>query len=232
MRYSEAVVPATFISRPNRFIAKVSVNGEERTVHVKNTGRCKELLVPGCKVYLALSENNARKTSADLVAVDKQTDDGRIVMINIDSQAPNAVVYEWLCSGALFSMEAHVQREVTHGDSRFDFYVEDGERKAFIEVKGVTLEEKGVAMFPDAPTERGVKHLRGLVSALDEGFEAYIIFVIQLKGVDHFTPNRKTHPEFHDVLKLAHERGVRLIAMDCDVTSETLTISSKIKIML
>ena len=156
------IVSGRFISRPNRFIAKVNINGQEETVHVKNTGRCKELLIPGCKVFLAPSENPNRKTKFDLIAVIKKTENKEI-LINMDSQIPNLAAVEWLKKGTLFSKEALIKREVTFKNSRFDLYIEDDGRKAFIEVKGVTLENNGTAMFPDAPTIRGVKHINELI---------------------------------------------------------------------
>ena len=187
MKYRK-VIPAAFISRPNRFMAKVRIGSADaplETVHVKNTGRCKELLVPGCRVYLAESDNTARKTKYDLVAVEKnaaQLAGPGPLLINMDSQAPNDAAEEWLNAGGdgLFSESAIVRREVTFGSSRFDFYIEDGERKAFVEVKGVTLEQDGVVLFPDAPTERGVKHLHELCRAVDDGYECYLLLVIQM----------------------------------------------------
>ncbi|MBO5755298.1 MAG: DNA/RNA nuclease SfsA, partial [Clostridia bacterium] len=169
MKY-EQVEKAVFLSRPNRFIAKVSLHGKEETVHVKNTGRCKELLTNGSVVYLKKSDNPARKTAYDLVAVEKKRD-GDTLLINMDSALPNAVAAEWLPTSGLFSPMASIKREVTFGKSRFDLYIEDGERHAFIEVKGVTLEKDGVAYFPDAPTERGVKHLYELAEAVKQGYE-------------------------------------------------------------
>ena len=176
MKYTK-IKAGVFLERLNRFIAKVLIDGKIETVHVKNTGRCRELLVPEAKVYLFASDNPNRKTKYDLIAVEKVTDRG-IILVNMDSQVPNDVVAEWLPKSKLFSLNAVIKREVKFGNSRFDFYVGDGERKAFIEVKGVTLENDGVVSFPDAPTERGVKHINELVSCLSEGFEAYIIFVV------------------------------------------------------
>ena len=182
MRYSH-VIQGTFISRPNRFIAYVEVGGVTETVHVKNTGRCRELLVPGCTVYLAVSDNPARKTKYDLIAVEKCRPDGSVWRINMDSQAPNEAAAEWLGRCGLFSSRAVIRREVTHKGSRFDFYIEDGDRRAFLEVKGCTLEHDGIAQFPDAPTTRGVKHLRELTDCMRDGYEAYVLIVIQMKGV-------------------------------------------------
>ena len=165
MKYKN-IVEGVFVSRPNRFIANVVVDGVEQIVHVKNTGRCRELLVEGAKVYLSVSDNLARKTKYDLVAVEKVTSRG-VLLINMDSQIPNGVVSEWLPQSGMFSDNAVYRREYTYGKSRFDIYVEDGCRKAFVEVKGVTLENDGIVSFPDAPTERGVKHLNELITALD-----------------------------------------------------------------
>ena len=227
MRYSK-VVEGKFLFRPNRFIAKVLVNGVEETVHVKNTGRCKELLVEGARVYLFESDNPNRKTKYDLIAVEKVTDRGTI-LVNMDSQVPNDVVAEWLPKSKLFSANAVIKREVKFGKSRFDFYVEDEDRKAFIEVKGVTLENDGIVSFPDAPTERGVKHINELTSCLENGFEAYIIFVVQMKGVLKFRPNSEHHKEFADTLNSAREKGVKVLVYDCLVTPDSIVIDEKIE---
>lgn len=230
MKYKR-IVEGVFVSRPNRFIAQVIVDGTEQTVHVKNTGRCRELLVEGARVYLSVSDNPARKTNYDLVAVEKVTDRG-VLLINMDSQIPNDVVAEWLPHSGLFSGDAVFHREYTFGKSRFDFYVEDCNRKAFVEVKGVTLEDNGVVSFPDAPTERGVKHIEELVSALEKGYESYVIFVVQMKGVSEFRPNRERHPEFADVLRKAYESGVKIISLDCFVSPDEMKIDSEIKMNL
>ena len=222
MRYKN-ITEAIFISRPNRFIAIVEIGGERVTVHVKNTGRCRELLTEGCRVFLERSDNPARKTPYDLVAVIKPTESG-VLFINMDSSAPNDAVAEWLPLSGLFSPQATFRREVTHKSSRFDFYAQDGERRAFIEVKGVTLEDNGVAYFPDAPTERGVKHLCELAECVDEGYEAYVIFVIQMKGINKFRPNDITHPQFGKVLRAAHGKGVHVIAVDCVVSGNEMKI--------
>lgn len=228
MKYKN-IIAGKFLSRPNRFIATVEINGSPETVHVKNTGRCKELLIPGAKVYLAASNNPARKTKYDLIAVTKTTKDKRI-LINMDSQIPNDVVDEWLKDSDLFSDKASISREVTFGSSRFDFYVSDGKRKAFLEVKGVTLEKDGVALFPDAPTVRGVKHIHELIRAAELGFEAYVLFVIQMKGVQKFIPNAQTHPAFADALLQASGSGVKIIAMDCVVTKDSIEIDEQVPI--
>ena len=228
MKYKK-IVEGRFLNRPNRFIAKVLVGGVEETVHVKNTGRCKELLVEGAFVYLYESDNPNRKTKYDLIAVEKVTPNGTM-LINMDSQVPNDVVAEWLKKGELFSQTATIKREVTYNKSRFDFYVEDGDCKAFIEVKGVTLENGGVASFPDAPTQRGVKHINELISAVENGYKAYVVFVIQMKGVHKFTPNDVTHKEFGDTLRKAQQSGVEIIAVDCIVKNDEIYIDEPVAV--
>ena len=230
MKYKN-VIEGVFLSRPNRFIAQVLVDGKEETVHVKNTGRCKELLVDNARVYLSVSDNPARKTKYDLVGVEKVTDRGAL-LINMDSQIPNDAVAEWLPVSGLFSESAVIRREYTFGKSRFDFFVQDADKKAFIEVKGVTLENDGIVSFPDAPTERGVKHIEELISALEQGYESYIVFVVQMKGVVEFRPNRERHPQFADVLKKADEAGVKIVAVDCLVAADEMKIDSEIKVNL
>ncbi|MBQ7934441.1 MAG: A/G-specific adenine glycosylase [Lachnospiraceae bacterium] len=233
MRY-EHIVPGTFIERPNRFIARVEIDGRVETVHVKNTGRCKELLVPGVQVYLEQSMNPNRSTAYDLVAVEKN---GRVV--NMDSQATNKVVEEWLRGKALFSGVSDyisnitlVKPETFYGQSRFDFYVETPDEKIFIEVKGVTLEEDGVVRFPDAPSERAIKHMEELVEASRKGYRAMVIFVIQMEGVKYFTPNRDTHAAFGDALTVAQKAGVEVYAFDCKVTPDTLEINSSVPVSM
>ncbi len=226
MKY-EKVVKGEFLSRPNRFIAKVLIDGEEETVHVKNTGRCRELLTDRAEVFLSRSSNPDRKTKYDLVAVRKGEK-----LINMDSQIPNDVAEEWLKKGDLFSENAYIRREVTKGNSRFDFYVEDGDRKIFLEVKGVTLENNGIAMFPDAPTERGVKHINELISLKNEGYETYILFVIQMKEVCIFKPNDSTHKAFGDALRKAENAGVKILAMNCEVTEDSIEILNEIEVDL
>ena len=228
MKYNR-VIKAKFISRPNRFVAYCEVEERVETVHVKNTGRCRELLVENATVYLSVSDNSERKTKFDLIAVEKETERG-IILINMDSQAPNAAAYEWLSKGGIFGSEAKVRREVTYGNSRFDLFVENGEKKAFVEVKGVTLEKDGVVSFPDAPTERGIKHLLELVAAKKDGYEAYVLFVIQMKGVHTFTPNDDTHKAFGDALRYALSNGVKIIAYDCIVAQDEIKIDKPIKI--
>ncbi|SDH69930.1 sugar fermentation stimulation protein A [Pseudobutyrivibrio sp. 49] len=214
MKYSN-IVKAKFISRPNRFIAQVDLEGKEITVHVKNTGRCKELLLPGRTVYLEKASNPDRKTPYDLVAVDTP-----IGIINIDSQAPNAVVKEWL----LKQDYTVVQPEYKYGDSRIDFYMEKGEEKYLLEVKGCTLIKDGIGYFPDAPTERGVKHLRELAKAIDKGFKAMVAFVIQVEEVTEVRPNIDTHPEFAVALQEAKEAGVEVLCLPCNVWEDGLEI--------
>lgn len=221
MKYQK-VIHATFLSRPNRFIAYVRVNGEVEVAHVKNTGRCRELLVEGCTVYLAVSDNPLRKTKYDLIAVEKVRAEKPPLMINMDSQIANDVAGEWLRACNLFSPNAVIRREVTHGASRFDFYIEDGDRRAFLEVKGVTLEHGGVAMFPDAPTERGVKHVEELAACVSEGFEAYVLFVVQMKEISRVRPHDEMHRAFGDALREAFRRGVHVLAIDCIVSPEEI----------
>ncbi|MBR5252763.1 MAG: DNA/RNA nuclease SfsA [Clostridia bacterium] len=230
MKYKK-IVSGRFVERPNRFIARVEIDGVVETVHVKNTGRCRELLVPDCTVYLAESDNPARKTKYDLIAVEKVTERG-VLVINMDSQVPNTVAEEWLRGGGLFSHEAKIRREVKWGDSRFDFYIEDGDRRAFLEVKGVTLEDDGVAMFPDAPTERGVKHIRKLTRGVGEGYEAYILFVIQMHGMREMRPNDVTHPEFGEALRTASAAGVNVLAVECVVTPDSIVAEGTVKVKL
>ena len=198
---------------------------------MKNTGRCRELLVPGCTVYLEKSENPSRKTPFDLIAVEKNTEKGTI-LINMDSQIPNACCAELLPQTGLFSPDAEIKREVKFGSSRFDICVTDGDRKSFVEVKGVTLERDGLALFPDAPTERGVKHVRELIEAKKQGFGAYIIFIIQMSEVHTFSPNREMQPEFAEALLEAEKEGVKILAFDCIVTPDSITARKPVKVIL
>lgn len=231
MRYNR-VIAGSFVERPNRFIAHVQVDGQTETVHVKNTGRCRELLVPGCTVYLSVSDNPARKTKYDLIAVDKHRPDGSVWRINMDSQSPNEAVAEWLPSCGLFSPGACIRREVTYKGSRFDFYIEDGEKKAFLEVKGCTLEREGLARFPDAPTERGVKHLRELTACVEAGYDAYVLIVIQMKGVTAFSPNDATDPAFGEAMRQAARGGVHILAVDCRVREDGMVIDAPVTVDL
>ncbi|MDD6728176.1 MAG: DNA/RNA nuclease SfsA [Eubacteriales bacterium] len=226
MKYKN-VCFATFISRPNRFIAKVLIDGQEQTVHVKNTGRCRELLIKGTKVVLEKSDNPARKTQYDLIAVYKGNR-----LINMDSQAPNKAVFEWLTSGGYIENPALVKPESVFGSSRLDFYIESENEKAYAEVKGVTLEADGVARFPDAPTERGRKHLGELINAKKQGYRAAVIFVIQMKGCKYFEPNFETDMPFANELKRAFDSGVEVIALDCKVTPDSMIIDREIEVRL
>ena len=222
---------ATFLSRPNRFIAICLLDGVEVVCHVKNTGRCRELLLSGATVYLDEPMGRPRKTKYDLIAVEKQLQNGEIMLINMDSQAPNEVAAEFLSSSNSFP-DARIRREVTKGNSRFDFCIEQGDKITYLEVKGVTLEDGGIASFPDAPTERGVKHLEELIELKEQGFGAAILFVIQMKGISEFRPNDITHRAFGDALRLANEKGVSILAYDCIVTPDSITVDKPIKVKL
>lgn len=226
MRYKN-IEPAIFLERPNRFIAYVEQAGRREICHVKNTGRCKELLLPGASIYVQRQSNPARKTALDLIAVKKGEK-----LINMDSQIPNKVAEEWLKKGNLCSRSAKIRPECKYGNSRFDFYMEDGERKAFIEIKGVTLEENGIARFPDAPTERGVKHIRELIDCRQEGYEAFILFVIQMKGVSMMEPNDMTHAAFGEALREAAAAGVQILAYDCRVSPDEIEIDERVEVRL
>lgn len=220
------MVPGRFLSRPNRFVAHVEIEGNVEVVHVKNTGRCRELLVPGTEVWCQRADNPARKTKFDLISVRKA---GRI--INMDSQAPNIAAGEWLRSGGLGPVEA-LRAETVHGDSRFDFsFVQDG-RQCFLEVKGVTLEENGICAFPDAPTQRGAKHLRGLTAAAREGWGVYVLFVIQMADVEYLHPNDVTDPDFGAALREAAASGVQILAMDCAVTEDAMILRRPVPVRL
>lgn len=224
--YYANMVPGTFLSRPNRFIAHVEIDGRTETVHVKNTGRCRELLPAGAQVWCQRSDNPARKTKYDLITVRKGE-----LLINMDSQAPNIAAEEWLRSGGLGEIE-NLRRETVHGDSRFDLsFVKDG-RQCFLEVKGVTLENGGVCAFPDAPTERGAKHLRGLLRAAQEGYGAYVLFVIQMSPVRYLHPHDATDPQFGQALRQAAAGGVQVLAMDCRVTEDSMEIQSSVRVEL
>lgn len=225
MKYAN-MVPGTFLARPNRFIAHVEIDGRVEVVHVKNTGRCRELLPAGAQVYCQRSSNPARKTKFDLIAVQKGSR-----LINMDSQAPNRAAGEWLSSGGLGPVEA-LRAETLHGDSRFDFsFVKNGQQ-CFLEVKGVTLENDGICAFPDAPTQRGAKHLRGLTEAAREGCGAYVLFVIQMSGVKHLHPNDLTDPAFGKALREAAQNGVTVLAMDCAVSVDEMTLRAPVPVLL
>jgi sugar fermentation stimulation protein len=205
----------------------VEIDGRVEVCHVKNTGRCKELLIPGTTVYVQESDNPDRKTRFDLISVIKGSRH-----INIDSQVPNKVVHEWLKKGILFKNITLIKPESRYKNSRFDFYVEAEDDRIFIEVKGVTLEENNIVLFPDAPTQRGVRHINELVESLEEGYKAYIIFVVQMEGVDYFTANTRTHKEFADTLKSAHNHGVNILALDCIVEEGFIEINEKVEVRL
>ncbi len=226
MRYTN-VSRCRFLERPNRFLARVEMEGQEVLCHVKNTGRCRELLNPGAVVYLQKSDNPNRKTGYDLIAVEKGE-----MLINMDSQIPNYVAAEWLRKGSLFPEGANIQMEKRYGNSRFDIYAEAGERKAFLEVKGVTLEVEGQARFPDAPTERGVKHVRELMGCVQEGYEAYLLFVIQMTGIQSFAPNWDTHPAFGSALQEAARAGVQILAYDCQVRPDDSVLDQPVPVLL
>ena len=222
----ENMVPGIFQARPNRFIAHVQIGGQTEIVHVKNTGRCKELLVPGCAVWCQRSSNPNRKTAFDLIAVQKGDR-----LINMDSQAPNRAAGEWLSSGGLGEI-SELKAEVKHGDSRYDFsFLKDG-KQCFLEVKGCTLEHDGACAFPDAPTERGAKHIRGLTAAARAGYGAFILFVIQMSDVKYIRPHDDTDPEFGKALREASQNGVRVLAMDCAVTPDTMEIRLPVLVKL
>lgn len=225
MRYAQ-VLPARFLARPNRFIAQVELAGRVETVHVKNTGRCKELLVPGATVYLERAQNPARKTPYDLIAVQKGER-----LINMDSQAPNKVFGEWARAGGLPGATL-LRPETVWGSSRFDFYWESAQERGFVEVKGVTLEVNGGAFFPDAPTERGVKHLHELMAAHRQGYRSAVCFVIQMKPIDFLSPNDQTHPEFGQALREAAAAGVEVWAYDCAVTPDSLRLDNPVPVRL
>ena len=224
MRYDK-IIKATFLSRPNRFIAKCVVDGDEVTCHVKNTGRCKELLVPGAEVILSDERDNEnRKTPFDLVSVYKGD-----TLINMDSQAPNKIAEELLSQ---LYPNAEIRREVKYGNSRIDLFVEENGKGTFVEVKGVTLEEDGVAKFPDAPTQRGIKHLHELEKAVAEGYCATVLFIVQMKGVKYFEPNETTHPQFAEALRSAESNGVSVISYDCTVTENSVVPGAPVKVKL
>lgn len=224
MKYDN-IIRGTFLSRPNRFIAQVEIDGTVHTCHVKNTGRCKELLVEGARVILQESSNPERKTKYDLISVYKGDR-----LVNMDSQAPNKIFGEYIPK--LFKDVTYVRPETVYGSSRFDFYIEADDKKIFAEVKGVTLEQNNEAMFPDAPTDRGVKHITELCKAVEEGYEAYVVFIIQMKGIKSFSPNDKTHPQFGDALRAAEKAGVNIIALDCNVIEGEVTAENIVNVKL
>ena len=224
--YYENMVPGIFLRRPNRFIAYVEIGGEETVCHVKNTGRCRELLVPGAKVWCQHWDKPERKTKYDLIAVEKGQR-----MINMDSQAPNAAAREWLLSGGLGEI-SELKPERTWGDSRFDFSFQKEGKLCFLEVKGVTLETQGVCAFPDAPTQRGARHLRHLAELARQGYGAYVLFVIQMDRVRYLHPNDATDPTFGKALREAAAAGVRVMAADCAVSYDRMTVGSPVRVLL
>ena len=226
MKYDN-ILKGKFISRPNRFIAHIEINGKVEICHVKNTGRCKELLIPNARVFVQENNNPKRKTKFSLISVIKENK-----LINMDSQVPNKIVHEWISDGSLITDITLIKPESKYKSSRFDFYIETENRKAFIEVKGVTLENQGVVKFPDAPTERGVKHVKELCECVKEGYDAYIIFVVQMKNVLHFEPNVETHKEFAEALKEAKKQGVHIIAVDCHVNENSIDIMDYVKVII
>lgn len=227
----ESIVEGTFLERPNRFLARVLVDGREVMAHVKNTGRCRELLIPGVCVYLQENHDLKRKTAYSLITVKKGEQ-----LVNMDSQAPNTVAWEYISQGNIIGPAAVIQREKKFGDSRFDLYYEKDNGTAmgagFIEVKGVTLEADGVARFPDAPTQRGLKHVYELAHAVEAGYAAGIIFVIQMKPIRYFTPNVEAQPEFLTALKTVAAKGVFIKAFECEVTEDSLEISAEVPVIL
>ena len=225
MHYAN-MVPGTFLARPNRFIAHVEIDGQTQVVHVKNTGRCRELLPAGAQVWCQYSDNPTRKTKYDLITVRKGQR-----LINMDSQAPNIAAKEWLLCGGLGEI-SELKAEYTHGDSRYDFsFLNDGKR-CFLEVKGVTLENDGVCAFPDAPTERGAKHLRGLTQAAQDGFGAYVLFVIQMADVKYLRPHDQRDPAFGEALREAAENGVAVLAVDCAVDVDSMALRLPVLVRL
>lgn len=236
MKYNN-IVEGVYLDRPNRFIANILIDGKPEKAHIKNTGRCRELLLPGAKVYLEdfTQDLGRRKLPYSLIAVEKKLDNGESLLINIDSAAPNKVVFEALLSGTLrlngMSKLSAVRPEAKIGESRLDFYINDvSGRQGYIEVKGVTLEKDGIAAFPDAPTERGIKHINELIRLKNEGYNTYLIFVIQMGGMKLFTPNWQTHPQFADALKKAYENGIKILVYDCIVKQDELVLNKPVKI--
>ena len=220
------IVPGVFLSRPNRFIAHIEIDGQDTVCHVKNTGRCRELLTAGANVWCEKSDNPERKTQYDLIAVQKGSR-----LINMDSQAPNKAAQEWLSGGGLGEIE-NLRAETTYGNSRFDFSFEKGGKRCFLEVKGVTLENGGICAFPDAPTERGAKHLKELTALTKEGFGAYVLFVIQMTDVRYLHPNDDTDPAFGAALREAAKAGVQILAMDCLITPDSMTLQNPVEVKL
>ncbi len=226
MKY-ENIRRAKFISRTNRFIANIEIDGKNEICHIKNTGRCKELLTHNADIFVQEFDSKIRKTKYDLISVYKGER-----LINMDSQVPNKVFNEWVLKSSMFENIKLIKAEQKYNNSRFDFYIEADAKKIFVEVKGVTLEEGGVVMFPDAPTERGLKHLNELSHCIDEGYEAYLVFIVQMKNVEYFTPNVKTHKEFADALIKSNLKGVNIIALDCEVKEDSIAAMDFVDIKL
>ena len=226
MKYDN-ITNAIFQRRLNRFTAEIEIDGRRELCHVKNTGRLGELLTAKAEVFVQVHDNSERKTKYSLIAVKKGKE-----VVNVDSQTPNKVFYEWVRNGGFTDGVTLIKPETTFGNSRFDCYIEAGKRKIFAEVKGVTLEKNGTALFPDAPTERGVKHLRELCECVKYGYEAYAVFVVQMKGVHSFSPNEETHREFANALRECEKCGVNIVCVDCRVTPETLEICDRIQVKL
>ena len=226
MKYKN-VKKAKFINRPNRFIANIEIEGKNEVCHVKNTGRCKELLIKDSKIFVQEFDSSKRKTKYDLISVYKGNR-----LINIDSQAPNKVFHEWVKKGYLFNNISLIKPEYKYKNSRFDFYIEADDKKILIEVKGVTLEEDNIVLFPDAPTARGLKHINELTECLDEGYEAYVVFIVQMRDVLYFTPNYKTHREFGEALIRAKKRGVTIWALDCEITENSIEAKNNVDVRL
>ena len=228
MKYSK-IKRAKFINRPNRFIANVEIDGKREVVHVKNTGRCKEIFVEGTTVILEEGSNPNRKTKYSIIAGYKGD-----LLINTDSQVPNTVVYDAIVNNKIEEIQnvTHIKREATFGKSRFDIYFEKEDKKGFIEVKGVTLEHEGICKFPDAPTKRGAKHIYELIEAKNQGYESCIFFLVQMAGMKYFTPNDDTDPEFGQALRLAYEQGVEILVYDCIVKEDEIAIGKKLDFLL
>ncbi|MEA4925879.1 MAG: DNA/RNA nuclease SfsA [Syntrophomonadaceae bacterium] len=223
----ENIKKAKFLSRPNRFIAHIEIDGRQEVCHVKNTGRCKELLTHNAPIFVQEVEAANRKTKYDLIAVRKGEG-----LVNIDSQAPNKIFYEWVVSGSFFDNIKLIKPECRYKSSRFDFYIKTDNRSIFVEIKGVTLEENGVVLFPDAPTERGLKHITELCQCIKEGYEAYIFFIIQMKDVLYFKPNNKTHRAFGEALLQAEKQGMKIFALDCEVTPDFIAARDFVPVRL
>lgn len=226
MQYHQ-VQKGIFLDRPNRFLANIEIEGKVTSCHVKNTGRCQELFRPGVTVILEQSDHQNRKTKYDVIGVYKGTR-----LINVDSQAPNQVVGEWLAQGSLIGKPTYLKPEAKYGNSRFDMYMEAADKKIFMEVKGVTLEENGIVRFPDAPTQRGIKHIMELCRCVEEGYEAYLCFVIQMHQVTCFRPNDTTHKAFGDALRHGAEQGVHILAYDCIVGEASMVLNEAVPIEL